>query len=213
MKQFKGSPAALLEGFEALLQLCSYRGSLHQAVQVAVQVWGEHVQVEGIDVSLQEVDDLLNPAGQRAQGSCQGSHPADPSPEAARDFLSGVTGHNGNYSAQQQLPRGFAALTQPQQLPVGLPKALTLGWKFNCSLKGTQEGDQPTGHTTPHPPLFSEELSVRAWSCQRTVLGPPKALLEDVTPQNVPYPESCLILLGFVSSLLAVRMMLRYLRS
>lgn len=32
-------------------------------------------------------------------------------------------------------------------------------------------------------------------------------------PQDEPYPESCLSLLGFVSSLLAVRMMLRYLRS
>lgn len=58
-----------------LKALCSfpapYRGSLHQAVQVAVQVRGEHIQVEGVDVSLQEVDDLLNPAG-RAEGSCQG---------------------------------------------------------------------------------------------------------------------------------------------
>lgn len=102
-------------------------------------------------------------------------------------------------------------------VPPGL-EPLTLGWEFNCCLQGhrlrVSYGHREGPRTTAL--LCSEdELSVCAVSELRacTVLGPPQSTAGGCDPQNVPYPESCLILLGFVSSLLAVRMMLRYLRS
>lgn len=53
---------------------CAHRGSLNQAVEVAVQVRGEDVQVKGVYVSLQEVDHLLDPRS-RAEDPIRGYSP------------------------------------------------------------------------------------------------------------------------------------------
>lgn len=142
-------------------QPCSYRRSLHQAVQVAVQVWREHIQVEGVDVSLQEVDDLLHPAG-RAQGCCQGWHPALRQPGISWNNSAGITQH-------KSCPKGSQLLHNPQQqdlLPV-VPPRLQLAQGLNSWLEaellspghplgvshGHEERDQPLA-TESHPALL-----------------------------------------------------------